>query len=64
MFGAVRALAWRLHVPYVGTWGGEVYAFYDDGTGPSGVWRTKVGGPVESVTPTSNGLYVQTFGGR
>lgn len=63
VFGAVRTLAWRLHGPYVGTWGGEVYAFYDDGTGPRGVWRTKVGGPVESLTPTSNGLYVQTFGG-
>lgn len=63
VFGSVRTLAWRLRGPYIGTGGGEVYAFSLSADEPRELWRTKVSGPVESLTPTENGLYVETFGG-
>lgn len=64
VFGSVRALAWWEYGPFVGTGGGEVYAFDGSSDGaPGGVWRTKVDGPVESLTATNDPLYVQTLDG-
>lgn len=66
LFGAVTALAIRFHTLYVGTASGEVYAYGTVGNHdapPDENWRTEVGPRIESLTPTSNGLVVTSFGG-
>jgi outer membrane protein assembly factor BamB len=68
LFGGVTTL----HAParglgqqaYVGTTAGEVYAMYDDGGTPRGLWRRKLGGKVLSMAVDEGGdAYVSTFGG-
>jgi outer membrane protein assembly factor BamB len=68
LFGEVTTL----HAPdrglgqqaYVGTSAGEVYAMYDDGGSPRGLWRRKLGGKVLSLAIERGGdAYVSTFGG-
>ncbi|MFC7234370.1 PQQ-binding-like beta-propeller repeat protein [Halosegnis marinus] len=66
VFGGVRAFAHRFQRLYVGTTSGEVYVFHADGEGdgdePRELWRGEVGGRVEGIVPTSNGIAVASFG--
>ena len=65
-FGAVTALAVRFRTLYAGTASGEVYAYGTAGTHdtpPDERWRTEVGPRIESITPTSNGIVITSFGG-
>jgi outer membrane protein assembly factor BamB len=61
VFGRVTTLAHRRTL-LVGTYGGEVYSFYDDGQRLLGLWRRKVGGAVTAIA-VPDGAYVATFGG-
>ena len=61
VFGRVTTLAYRRTL-LVGTSGGEVYSFYDDGHRLQGLWRRKVGGAVTAIS-FPDGVYVATFGG-
>lgn len=66
LFGTISAFAYRMPQLYVGTYGGEVYAFGDSVDGvevPSESWRRKVGSAVRTLLPTSEGLLVHTFAG-
>ena len=65
VFGQVRRFAHRQTRLYVGTAGGEVYAFgtADGGDAPSERWRTKVDSRVDGIVPADNGILVSTFGG-
>lgn len=65
LFGPVTELAASGRTLYVGTASGEVYAYQTAGTHdapPDEHWRTEVGPRIESLTPTSNGLVVTSFG--
>lgn len=63
-FGAVTAVSYSPHGLFVGTAGGEVYAYYSQQGGePTESWRRKVGGKIEGIVPTDNGVIVSTFGG-
>lgn len=48
---------------FVGTGGGELYAFYDDGDRLQGLWRRKLAGKVTDAAATPSGVYAATFGG-
>lgn len=66
LFGTISAFGYRFGAVYVGTYGGEVYAFGDtvDGVdGPTEGWRRKVGSAVETVLPDEEGVLVDTFDG-
>lgn len=66
LFGRVTELAASARSLYVGTASGEVYAYQAAGTHdapPDERWRTEVGPRIESITPTSNGVVVTSFGG-
>lgn len=65
VFGAVRTMAFRSPRLYIGTVGGEVYAYSLNGTGeePGERWRRKVGSQIEGIVPTDNGIVVSTFSG-
>lgn len=65
VFGAVSAFGYRASQLFVGTRGGEVYAFYDRGgeRAPSEGWRRAVGSAVEALAPTGEGVVVESFGG-
>jgi outer membrane protein assembly factor BamB len=65
VFGRVRRLAHRQTALYVGTAGGEVYAFdtASGGEKPREWWRTKVDSRVDGIVPADNGVVVSTFGG-
>jgi len=63
-FGSVRAMAYDGRGLYVGTGGGEVYAYFpEEEAPPRELWRRKVGPQVEGIVPTANGVFVSTFGG-
>ena len=64
-FGGVRTMAYDSRGLYVGTTGGEVYAYLPDGDNgaPRELWRRKVGSQIKSIVPTDNGTIVSTFGG-
>jgi outer membrane protein assembly factor BamB len=61
VFGKVTTLAYRRTL-LVGTYGVEVYSFYDDGQRLQALWRRKVGGAVTAIA-VPDGAYVATFGG-
>jgi outer membrane protein assembly factor BamB len=65
LFGTVSAVGHRASQVFVGTRGGEVYAFYDpgDGRAPTEGWRRRVGSAVEALVPTGEGVVVESFGG-
>jgi outer membrane protein assembly factor BamB len=65
VFGRVRRFAHRHTALYVGTAGGEVYAFdtASGGDEPREWWRAAVGSRVEGLVPADNGLLVSTFRG-
>lgn len=65
VFGGVRTMAYDSRGLYVGTRGGEVYAYAlgGDGDMPRERWRRKLGSQIEAITPTDNGVVVSTFGG-
>ena len=65
VFGGVRTMAFRSPRLYIGTVGGEVYAYSLAGTEeePGERWRQKVGSQIEGIVPTDNGIVVSTFGG-
>lgn len=62
VFGPISCLArgWNLTV---GTEGGEIYSFDDEGDRFQGLWRRKLGGKVTAITDTGGDLLVATFGG-
>lgn len=62
VFGAVSRLAFAGGI-VVGTEGGELYSFYDDGNRLQGLWRRKLPGAVTAIASSDGGLYVATFGG-
>ena len=64
LFGGITAVGFRLPQLYVGTTGGEVYAYGDWGDADEPLreaWRRKVGSKVESLLPTTGGVLVHTF---
>ncbi len=64
LFGDISAFAYKMPSLYVGTKGGEVYAFTDHGDADDPLreaWRSKVGSAVEAMVPTSGGIVVHTF---
>lgn len=66
LFGTISAFGYRFGQLYVGTYGGELYAFSDTVDGvdePGEMWRQKIGSAVESILPTGEGVLVHTFGG-
>lgn len=66
LFGTISAFSFKPPYLYVGTVGGEVYAFNttEDGDTPPGEgWRRKIGSAVRTLLPCSEGLAVHTFGG-
>jgi hypothetical protein len=66
LFGEISAYGYFFSSVYVGTYGGELYAFSDSVDGvsePHDGWRRKVGPAVENVLPDEEGLLVSTFGG-
>lgn len=65
LFGEISAFGYRMPSLYVGTQGGEVYAFHDSVDGvdaPGEGWRRKVGSAVEAILPDEAGVLVHTFG--
>ncbi|REA03356.1 hypothetical protein DEQ92_09470 [Haloferax sp. Atlit-6N] len=65
VFGPVRSLAARYDTVIAGTEGGEVVAFNDEGIehGPTGKWRTKHSGGVQSLAVAqSNDVFAGFFG--
>jgi outer membrane protein assembly factor BamB len=66
LFGEISAFGFRFGALYVGTYGGEITAFYDtvDGVAePDEGWRRKVGSGVEAILPDEECVLVHTFGG-
>ncbi|MWG36844.1 outer membrane protein assembly factor BamB family protein [Halomarina oriensis] len=68
LFGAITTIAYHRTQHYVGTRGGDVYAFTSWGDvsaehPPTEEWRRRVGGMVEGLLPHDNGVLVSTFGG-
>lgn len=65
LFGAITAFGFRAASLYVGTAGGEVYAYRNpaETESPGELWRRKVGSRIREVVPTAQGLLVDTFGG-
>lgn len=66
LFGAISAFGYRFSSLYVGTRGGEMYAFYDSVDGvdrPTELWRRRIGSAVETILPDENCVLVDTFGG-
>ncbi|ELZ78409.1 PQQ repeat-containing protein [Haloferax larsenii JCM 13917] len=65
VFGPVRALATQFDKPVVGTEGGEVVVFLDNGAGhePTGLWRTKVPGGIQALATANDDVFVGMFGG-
>lgn len=65
-FGEISAFGYRFSQLYVGTYGGEIYAFADGVDGveePGESWRRKVGSAVRALLPNEEGVLVHTFGG-
>jgi outer membrane protein assembly factor BamB len=66
LFGEISAFGYRFGSLYVGTYGGELYAYSDTVDGveePGEMWRRKVGSAVETILPDEEGVLVDTFGG-
>jgi len=62
VFGTVTCLTHGLSLT-VGTEGGEIFRFLDDGDRFQGLWRRKLGGKVTSMTDAMGDVIVATFGG-
>lgn len=66
LFGAISSFGYRFSSLYVGTRGGELYAFHDSVDGverPTELWRRKVGSAVETILPDEGCVLVDSFGG-
>lgn len=66
LFGAISAFGYRFSSLYVGTRGGEMYAFHDSVDGvdrPTELWQRRIRSAVETILPDENCVLIDTFGG-